>query len=272
MPSFLGKSLSSRKSNSTAKSFRSNASTIQQQNHFGSKPAPSICTYSDIYPPSSEVFSSISTGLHRNGTPLDTFRMAETPSDLNRRNIQEDSHTRDNSPCRDSPQSGDSGFADQLGICPIIERDELELTSEELIREIRTVAQLTEDFRKDVIRQTTHSIDLLDELEYKIRPYLIRLDEDITTQEEILRKNLDRCKITDKKVSWLLHYNQFMIEFRQMVQSLTLDIYEELEKVLRLRIRGCVSVEMKQQQVSRNLFKIVQTLDDMERRKTLNVF
>jgi len=190
---------------------------------------------------------------------------------------------RDNSPARDSDDSGISDVRRPAGVIRL-ERDELEFQSVDLISEIRTVTQLTEDFCKDVLKQqddSTGNLDilrqcreqsgnLLNELEFKIRPYLIRLDEEIGQLEHVLRTNIDHCKITDERVSWLLHYHQFMLEFRQAIKTLTIEVYDEMESQLRLRIRGVLAsteATPKHQTIQKTLTRIIDTLETLQQTK-----
>jgi len=215
----------------------------------------STSTYagSDIYPASEISQRTI-------GTRMGSFEIGEydLPTLPKTSPKTRGSDARENSPARESDDSGgDSGISDMRRPAKIVlERHELEYQSADLISEIRTVTHLTEDFCKDVLKQqeglqnaTDAALsrrcreqcgELLKELEFKIRPYLIRLDEEIIQLERVLRTNIDQCKITEERVSWLLHYNQFMLEFRRMIQILT-QSYDEVERQLRLRIRGVVA-------------------------------
>lgn len=210
-------------------------------------------TYSDVYPASSEFSSVISTGNGTGLPPLDMSMYEVSP------------YKRVENSSGETSPSTDSGVSD-LSFHQL-ERGELEAQCGGLIREIRTVAQLTEDFRRDILGEMESPSDLLDELETKIRPYLIRLDEEIAALEALCRKNLDRCRITDNRVAWLLHYNRFILEFRRMIGALTLDIFEELEKGLRLLVRGCVTTDIRHVQIARNLSQMMETLADLESKK-----
>jgi len=106
------------------------------------------------------------------------------------------------------------------------------------------------------------SSDLLAELGSKMRPFLVRLDEEMSVQEEMVKKNLDACRITDRKVDWLLRHNKFMLEFRRLVERLTTNVYDELEHLLVLRCRGVHGAAFPN--VAERLTDIVKTLDDVE--------
>jgi len=147
---------------------------------------------------------------------------------------------------------------------PTLEKTQLDRRSVDLCRELRTIAKLTNDFRQDVADERMSSSDLLAELGSKIRPFLVRLDEEMALQEEMVKKNLDGCRITDQKVDWLLRHNKFMLEFRRLVERLTTNVYDELERLLRLKVRGVHGAAMKDN-VQDRLEEIVKTLDDVEK-------
>lgn len=65
--------------------------------------------------------------------------------------------------------------------------------------------------------------------------------------EQLLRKNLDRSRIGDSKVGWLLEYNRYQLEFRRVLSDLSGPVYEDLERVLRLRDRGCLGLTPKKE-------------------------
>lgn len=146
---------------------------------------------------------------------------------------------------------------------PTLEKAQLDRRCVDLCRELRTVAKLTDDFRRDVAEERMSSADLLAELGSKIRPFLVRLDEEMAVQEEMVKKNLDRCRITDQKVDWLLRHNKFMLEFRQLVEKLTTTVYDELERLLRLKVRGVYGAALKDN-VAERLYEIVKALDNVE--------
>jgi len=146
---------------------------------------------------------------------------------------------------------------------PNLEKAQLDRRGMDLCRELRTVSKLTDDFRRDVAEERMSSADLLAELRAKIRPFLVRLDEEMAVQEELVKKNLDGCRITDQKVDWLLRHNKFMLEFRHLVERLTTQVYDELERLLRLKVRGVYGALAKQD-LAEHLTDIVGILGKVE--------
>jgi len=55
-----------------------------------------------------------------------------------------------------------------------------------------------------------------------------------------------------------------MLEFRRLVERLTTNVYDELERLLRLKVRGVHGASMKDN-VQDRLEEIVKTLDDVEK-------
>ncbi len=130
-------------------------------------------------------------------------------------------------------------FSERSAYC----RDDLGLQSAELCRELKTVTELSQDFLADTVEQKETSRDLISELENKIRPFLITLDEEMSQQENLLKVNLDRSRITDPRVTWLLIYNRVQLRFRKSLMEIS-RIYDELEKFLRLRERGLEGLQV----------------------------
>lgn len=168
---------------------------------------------------------------------------------------------------RDDSPSRDSGFSDNAAL---VEKFQLDKQSVVLVKELKTVARLTEDFRRDVTQERESCRDLLAELERKIRPFLIKLDEQIGQQEDLIKRNLDKCRITDTRVTWLLHYNHFMLDFRRIVEDLTVGVYDELERILRLKTRGCDGIELKSN-LQEKLNNVFHGLDKLETNVLLEV-
>lgn len=61
---------------------------------------------------------------------------------------------------------------------------------------------------------------------------------------QTLRGNLDACKISSPRVSWLLVYNKVVLTFRKAVIGLVRDFFDPLEGLLRLRDRGALGLTL----------------------------
>ncbi|VDN58186.1 unnamed protein product [Dracunculus medinensis] len=79
----------------------------------------------------------------------------------------------------------------------------------------------------------------------KIHVFLINLDEEMTAAEKLIRYNIDKARINDDRISWLLKFNDYHLEMRRMLNELSSTIYNDLERVLTLRFRGCIGIEPK---------------------------
>jgi len=215
----------------------------------------------------SRTSSDFSDTLSReNGSHIQELNMippypnGRTPSSVDVEIVAADDMFRDDSPSRDS------GFSDNA----LVEKFQLDKQSVVLVKELKTVARLTDDFRRDVSSERESCRDLLAELERKIRPFLIKLDEQIGQQEDLIKRNLDKCRITDTRVTWLLHYNHFMLDFRRIVEDLTCGVYDELERILRLKTRGCDGIEFKSN-LQDKLNSVFHGLDKLETSVRLEV-
>uniref|UniRef100_A0A915IL57 Uncharacterized protein n=1 Tax=Romanomermis culicivorax TaxID=13658 RepID=A0A915IL57_ROMCU len=102
---------------------------------------------------------------------------------------------------------------------PFIEKIQLDEQCVTLIKEMRTVLQLSDDFERDVEKERESSRDLLCELQRKIRPFLVQLDEKAVVQEEVIKQQVDKCVVTDPRLNWLLKYNNFTQDFRKIIKT-----------------------------------------------------
>uniref|UniRef100_A0A914VTQ7 Uncharacterized protein n=1 Tax=Plectus sambesii TaxID=2011161 RepID=A0A914VTQ7_9BILA len=146
---------------------------------------------------------------------------------------------------RSSPDR-DSGISDN-GSTVTVDKRELGSQAAQICHELTTIVRLSSDFLSDVIEGKESASELLDELQNKVHPFLITLDEEMSNIEQLLRKNLDRSRIGDSKVGWLLEYNRYQLEFRRVLTDLSGPVYEDLERVLRLRNRGCLGLSPKKE-------------------------
>jgi hypothetical protein len=129
---------------------------------------------------------------------------------------------------------------------------------------LATLAHLTTDFANDVRKQTESPRDLLDEMETKMREYIIALDVDLMTAERAVRVNLDKCRISESRVTWLLEFNRSQLDMRKVFAMIATNIYEDLDRVLRIRARGCGHVELKTQ-TDKQLNDMLSILSNVQR-------
>lgn len=162
-----------------------------------------------------------------------------------------------------SRHSPDSGFSESS--LHILEQDETMIFTQEMCRELKTLTCLTEDFRQDCVFERESPRDLLDELLLKIRPFLVRLDEEVHGREELIRRNIDRSKINEQKIEWLLHYHRMFLDFIQIVRALTIGVFDKLEKRLRLQSRNCAVGTGECEVIGNQLDRILKFLDEKER-------
>uniref|UniRef100_A0A914WUR8 Uncharacterized protein n=1 Tax=Plectus sambesii TaxID=2011161 RepID=A0A914WUR8_9BILA len=149
---------------------------------------------------------------------------------------------------RSSPDR-DSGISDNASTVTVDKR-ELGSQAFQICHELTTIVRLSSDFLSDVIEGKESASELLDELQNKVHPFLITLDGEMSNIEQLLRKNLDRSRIGDSKVGWLLEYNRYQLEFRRVLMDLSGPVYEDLERVLRLRNRGCLGLSPKKETIA----------------------
>ncbi|KAM3719358.1 Mitochondrial inner membrane protease [Dirofilaria immitis] len=128
-----------------------------------------------------------------------------------------------------------------------IDKEQLASICIHLCNQLRTIISLLIDFAADVCNESTSARSLLRELEDKVLPFLINLDIEMVASEKLIRTNIDTAKISETKVDWLLKFNKCKLEMREMLVMLSGTIYEDLERVLSLRCRGCCGITFKQE-------------------------
>ncbi|CDW55784.1 hypothetical protein TTRE_0000405701 [Trichuris trichiura] len=79
----------------------------------------------------------------------------------------------------------------------------------------------------------------LSDIQFKIRPLLERLDEDIGRMDKKVYRNLNCCKIKESRVCWLLNSHKMLKQFGDIVANVTVGVLQPLEEAISLRLRGC---------------------------------
>ncbi|KAE9414771.1 hypothetical protein Angca_000166, partial [Angiostrongylus cantonensis] len=103
--------------------------------------------------------------------------------------------------------------------------------------QLNTIVHLMCEFSTDAVRLQESADDLLDELQTNIHPYLISLDIEMCSAEAVLRFNIDRSKIHESRIDWLLTYTKYQKEMRRVLSELAGPVYDDLEDSLELRKR-----------------------------------
>uniref|UniRef100_A0A0N5AZ87 Syntaxin N-terminal domain-containing protein n=1 Tax=Syphacia muris TaxID=451379 RepID=A0A0N5AZ87_9BILA len=98
------------------------------------------------------------------------------------------------------------------------------------------------------------------------------LDEEMTNSEKITRSNLDNAKIDEKRVNWLLTFHKLQLQMRQVLAEASGAIYDDIDRILTLRHRGCSGVKL-QKSTMKNLNDMKSNVDktaDFLRKQRLN--
>ncbi|TKR60993.1 hypothetical protein L596_028166 [Steinernema carpocapsae] len=129
------------------------------------------------------------------------------------------------------------------------ENQKVQLTAfiSHLCGQLRKVVSFVNEIAVETDRDRRHPADLLTDLESKVLPFLMQIDEDMTEMERLIRCNIDSCNINDPDVDWLLSYNKYQIEMRRVWQSLSTNVFADLESVLDTRRRGVLGVSPKEE-------------------------
>ncbi|VDP02900.1 unnamed protein product [Soboliphyme baturini] len=161
------------------------------------------------------------------------------------------------SPMDRNAATSESGISDSTSVYPVVENTQLKVQCQQMIEHLKSMLTYVYDFYVVVCHgQREHYHTLLRELSLKIRPNLIRMDEQVVSRQEVVRKNLDKCHISDHSVQWLLQFNKLFITMREIIGRLTLVIIDELERIITLKIRGCGKV-LAQYDLEEEMDKIV---------------
>ncbi|VBB26469.1 unnamed protein product [Acanthocheilonema viteae] len=151
-------------------------------------------------------------------------------------------------PNRESlPKSGSSDKVSQICDNAIVDKTHLASICTHLCNQLRTIINLLIDFAVDVCDESASARSLLRELEEKVLPFLINLDIEMTASEKLIRTNIDTARIGETKVDWLLKFNKCKLEMREILVTISGTVYEDLERVLSLRSRGCDGISFKQE-------------------------
>ncbi|KHN85453.1 hypothetical protein Tcan_04743 [Toxocara canis] len=146
----------------------------------------------------------------------------------------------------------------------IVEKEELASISSHICTQLKTIVGLVGDFTRDVCEENESDADLLHELQNKVRPFLVNLDEEMNACERLIRLNIDNARISEDRVAWLLNFNKYQLEMRRMLRELSGTVYDDLERVLTLRHRGCLGVRPKKETVD-NLYQMKLGMDRAEK-------
>uniref|UniRef100_A0A0R3S380 DUF4806 domain-containing protein n=1 Tax=Elaeophora elaphi TaxID=1147741 RepID=A0A0R3S380_9BILA len=145
------------------------------------------------------------------------------------------------------PKSGSSDKVSQICDSAIVDKAHLASICTHLCNQLRTIIDLLIDFAVDVCNESASVRSLLSELEDEVLQFLVNLDIEMAASEKLIRINIDTARISETKVDWLLKFNKYKLEMREMLATLSGAVYEDLERVLSLRWRGCCGVTFKQE-------------------------
>uniref|UniRef100_A0A0M3I6Z4 Rx_N domain-containing protein n=1 Tax=Ascaris lumbricoides TaxID=6252 RepID=A0A0M3I6Z4_ASCLU len=129
---------------------------------------------------------------------------------------------------------------------------------------LKTIVALIGDFTRDVCEENESDAELLHELQNKVRPFMITLDEEMSACERLIRINVDSARISEDRVGWLLNFNKYQLEMRRVLGELSGAVYDDLERVLTLRHRGCLGIRPKKDTLD-NLHQMKLGMDRAEK-------
>jgi len=76
-----------------------------------------------------------------------------------------------------------------------------------------------------------------------MQPFVVSIDEQMTSTERLLRASIDRSTIADhQRIGHLLQSHRYLSEMRRVLVALSGTVFEDLERVLALRARGCIGL------------------------------
>uniref|UniRef100_A0A915PDJ5 Alpha-1,3-glucosyltransferase n=1 Tax=Setaria digitata TaxID=48799 RepID=A0A915PDJ5_9BILA len=137
------------------------------------------------------------------------------------------------------PKAASPDKVSQICENAVVDKEHLASICVHLCNQLKTIINLLTDFAEDVCNESGSICNLLRELEEKVLPFLVNLDIEMAASEKLIRVNIDTARITETKVEWLLKFNKYKLEMREMLVTLSGTIYEDLERVLSLSYRGC---------------------------------
>ncbi|KFD58814.1 hypothetical protein M514_00507, partial [Trichuris suis] len=146
---------------------------------------------------------------------------------------------------------------------------------EELLKiydEIDQLIHVIIDYRRQPLA-ATRKLDenRLSDIQFKIRPLLERLDEDIGRLDKKVYKNLNCCKIKESRVCWLLNSHKMLQQFSGIVAEMTVRVLQPLEHTISLRLRGC-DIPFVDKGIDKALMSADQSLNDINFHLKQNVF
>jgi len=140
----------------------------------------------------------------------------------------------------------------------------LDQCSLDYVVRLRTLIGNIDFFRQLANRETNASDDLLRDLKYKLKPRLLILDEDVSRIVDEIKINIDRCRITDQRLTGLLIYNEYQTEIHSTLEKLMINVLDELEKHLRILDRGASGIPNRHFIIQRTLIEIGKNAQQLE--------
>ncbi|KAK0410354.1 hypothetical protein QR680_005083 [Steinernema hermaphroditum] len=148
---------------------------------------------------------------------------------------------------RSESSATSSNESSQQSSQPESQKTQLTAFISHLCGQLRKVVIFVNDIAIETDGDRRHSSDLLSDLESKVLPFLMQIDEEMTEMERLIRAGIDSCNIADPDVDWLLSFNNYQIEMRRVWHSLSTSVFEDLEATLDVRRRGVVGVAPKEE-------------------------
>uniref|UniRef100_A0A1I7Z1D8 DHC_N1 domain-containing protein n=1 Tax=Steinernema glaseri TaxID=37863 RepID=A0A1I7Z1D8_9BILA len=146
------------------------------------------------------------------------------------------------SPLRADSRATSSNASTQQSSQPDSQKNQLTAFISHLCGQLRKVVIFVNDIAIDTAQDRRHPSDLLHDLEAKVLPFLMQIDEEMTEMGRLIRAGIDSCNIADPDVDWLLAFNKYHQEMQRVWHSLSTGVFADLESVLDVRRRGVLGV------------------------------
>uniref|UniRef100_A0A914E5C5 Uncharacterized protein n=1 Tax=Acrobeloides nanus TaxID=290746 RepID=A0A914E5C5_9BILA len=131
------------------------------------------------------------------------------------------------------------------------DKDQLREVCETIQSRLRTAVErlfvILECMEEDL---SDNSRDLLEDYETKVWPLLIAVDIDLNNLAQTVRHSIDSCTINEQKnLEWLLIVNKYHVKIEKIMEMLVTSIHEDVERVLELRERGVMGLNLKRETI-----------------------
>lgn len=166
----------------------------------------------------------------------------------------------------EAPGNALGGSRSPSASVPAVTWERLDQCSVDYSVRLRSLVAHADFFRRLASREGSACDDLLEEMRRKLKPRLLALDEDVMEVCHEIKIDIDRCRITDQRLTMLLAYNEILQGVHSQLEKMLTKVLDQLEHHLNVLDRGAFDIPNRHVAIARAMRDIAKVSIDLEKK------